>query len=169
MALDLLLNDEMNIKNSTLLNHFPNQCQTLNLCLNSPLERSDEIKFLENKIQFATSQTLLKLQNADDVFKNKLLKSLRLQLIELTPHLLMSEERKSYLIHQTIHVHDIDDLISLVIKINQDQAFLRTNMISSCDVDLILLSESNQGLVLKNVSFSKIAGLLNNPLTLNIS
>ncbi len=85
---------------------------------------------LGQEIEKEMNLALIKIDRTNENFKPQLIKKLRLELIERISSLSMNEERKSYLLHQLSHVHDIHELVSLVRDINQKQLNIRPHFLS---------------------------------------
>lgn len=76
---------------------------------------------LEQDIQKEMNEALITIKRSEDSFRLKMVKHLRLELTEKITDLLMSEERKSYLLHQIANTHEIEELVSLVQEVNKAQ------------------------------------------------
>lgn len=85
---------------------------------------------LEQEIEKEMNQSLLRLKRTEEVFRTKILRSLRSDLMGKIPDLAMNEERKSYFLHQLANCHEAEDLISLLRDINKAQLSQRPSFIA---------------------------------------
>jgi acetylornithine/succinyldiaminopimelate/putrescine aminotransferase/predicted amino acid dehydrogenase len=84
---------------------------------------------LEQEINKEMNQALLRLKRSQ-VDLTGAVKELRKDLLVQIDHLSMSEERKSYFLHQLANVHGLDEMIELVRHINTLQLGLRPKFIA---------------------------------------
>jgi hypothetical protein len=68
------------------------------------------------------NQILYKMQMAEPAFQRKNLMRLKSEIISGMETFKMSEERKSYLLHQLANVHDMDSTMDLIRQIDSLQA-----------------------------------------------
>ena len=163
-----------------------NQAARLHCLLYHKHKMTDLGQEAEKEINLA----ILALKKLDDKFQTRILKTLRLELMEKIDSLSMNKERKSYLLHQLANVLEIEDLASLLREINSNQLnqkpfFLTldnpeddTNIVVSPYIDseklnaiinekqqdLILLSLSQKGVILIKQPFNLIAGAMVEPI-----
>ena len=76
------------------------------------------------------NQALIKVQRSETKIERKILLKLKTEIINKTDELKMSEERRSYLLHQVANVHDMDSLVSLIREINRLQLNQRPKFIA---------------------------------------
>lgn len=85
---------------------------------------------LEQELEKEMNQALIKVKRSDETFRIKIVRSLRSELSEKIPTLAMSEERKSYFLHQIANVHEIEDLVTLIRDINKLQLSQRPSFLA---------------------------------------
>lgn len=85
---------------------------------------------LSQQIEKELNQTLIKIHRSDSTFQRKILIKLKTEILNKTDELRMSDERRSYLLHQIANVHDIDSLVSLIREINRLQLNQRPKFIA---------------------------------------
>lgn len=85
---------------------------------------------LEQELEKEINSALIKIKRTEEVLRTKLIKNLRSDLSEKISTLNMSEERKSYFLHQMNNAHEIEEIIELVREINKKQLSQRPTFIA---------------------------------------
>lgn len=85
---------------------------------------------LAQEIEKEMNQALIKVRRSDAATQRKTLLKLKTEITNKTDELRMSEERRSYLLHQLANAHDIDALVSLIREINRLQLNQRPKFIA---------------------------------------
>lgn len=85
---------------------------------------------LEQEIEKEINLALIKIKRTDETFRNKLVRNLRSELVSKISDLNMSEERKSYFLHQMNNALEIEEILELVRVINKKQLSQRPTFIS---------------------------------------
>lgn len=85
---------------------------------------------LEQETEKEMNQALIKIKRTEEVLRNKLVRNLRSDLASKISELNMSEERKSYFLHQLNNAIEIEELVELVRVINKKQLSQRPTFIS---------------------------------------
>ena len=110
---------------------------------------------LEKEIEKEMNHAILRLKLSQTPFFGKAIHHLRVDLYEKIPKLSMSEERKSYFLHQIANYHDLDDLISLVRDINKKLLTQKpsSGLENSTRIDLLVLAATASGITWRKHSF----------------
>lgn len=85
---------------------------------------------LEQEIEKEMNLALIKIKRSEGALQARLIRNLRVDLVERITQLKMNEERKSYFTHQINNAHDIDELVSLVREVNKKQLQQRPSFIA---------------------------------------
>jgi acetylornithine/succinyldiaminopimelate/putrescine aminotransferase/predicted amino acid dehydrogenase len=85
---------------------------------------------LSQEIEKEMNQALIKVRRSDAAIQRKILLKLKTEITNKTDELRMSEERRSYLLHQLANAHDIDSLVSLIREVNRLQLNQRPKFIA---------------------------------------
>lgn len=85
---------------------------------------------LEQELEKEMNQALIKIKRTEESMRVKLVRSLRSDLADKISGLSMSEERKSYFLHQINNAIEIEEVIELVRVINKKQLSQRPTFIS---------------------------------------
>jgi acetylornithine/succinyldiaminopimelate/putrescine aminotransferase len=85
---------------------------------------------IEQELEKEMNQALIRVKRSQEGFRSKIIRQLRTELCDKIPFLLMTEERKSYFLHQVTQIHEIEELISLVRDINKLQLSQRPSFLA---------------------------------------
>lgn len=85
---------------------------------------------LEQELEKEINSALIKIKRTEETLRVKLIRNLRSDLAEKIATLNMSEERKSYFLHQINNTHEIEEIIELVREINKKQLSQRPTFLS---------------------------------------
>lgn len=85
---------------------------------------------LRQEIEKEMNQALNVFRQMESELQQKMLRRLRLELSSQISNLKMSDERRSYFLHQLNNVHEIEDLLGLVREINSRQLSQRPGFIA---------------------------------------
>jgi acetylornithine/succinyldiaminopimelate/putrescine aminotransferase/predicted amino acid dehydrogenase len=96
----------------------------------SQLHFKHKLTDISQEIEKEMNQALIKVRRSEPALQRKILLKLKTEIINKTDELRMSEERRSYLLHQLANTHDIDSLVSLLREINGLQINQRPKFIS---------------------------------------
>lgn len=113
--------------------------------MHSP-QTQDLIETVEKEMELA----LFKIKLSENQLQRKILIKLKKEITQQIDSWKMTEDRKSYLLHQLVNSQDVENLVELLSSINQKQ--LSEN--SSAELDLIYLAQTSQGIVVTKGSFS---------------
>lgn len=113
--------------------------------MHSP-QTQDLIETVEKEMELA----LFKIKLSENQLQRKILIKLKNEITQQIDSWKMTEDRKSYLLHQLVNSQDVENLVELLSSINQKQ--LSEN--SSAELDLIYLAQTSQGIVVTKGSFS---------------
>lgn len=123
-------------------------------------------------VEQETGVALLKIRLSEAPIQRKILLKLKTEIINKLDSLAMSSDRRQYLLHQLSYVQDINELASLIQLINHKQieqlgvivsgisnAESMIEILEKNQQDLILITQSTQGIILSKQSFSLVAGV----------
>ena len=79
---------------------------------------------LEKTIEDELNQALIEFNKSEGIFQRKILSHIRRDLSQKLEFFQMSQERRSYLLHQVSNTHSMEDLISLISETNKKQLSL---------------------------------------------
>ena len=85
---------------------------------------------ISQQIEKEMNQALIKVQRSESKIERKILLKLKTEIVNKTDELKMTEERRSYFLHQLANVHDMDSLVSLIREINLLQLNQRPKLIA---------------------------------------
>lgn len=85
---------------------------------------------INQEIEKELNQSIIKFRRSEPLLQRKILLRLKSEIANKSEELKMSEERRSYLIHQLSNAHSIDELVELLREINRLQIETRPKFIS---------------------------------------
>lgn len=85
---------------------------------------------LEQKIEKEINQSYMSLRRLDEATLASVIKRLRTELCEKVPNYKLSEESKSFILHQLANVHTLVDMVSLIRTINAKQLSQRPSLLA---------------------------------------
>ena len=125
-------------------------------CYFSGNQNGDQLNNLQQKIENEFNQSILNFNQSEEKIQARILKGVRSELIAKTNELRMPQERRSYLLHQLVNCHSIEELVSLLREVNINQLKM-TDVVA---FDLVYLSGGKQSVTLVTQSFSTAQGTL---------
>lgn len=105
---------------------------------------------MQSHVEKEMEMALFKIKLSEPVLQRKILVKLRNEITHKLPDFLMSEERKSYFLHQLVNAQDVESLVELISEINQ----IQISQNSENDLDLVYLAQTSQGIIITQKTFS---------------
>lgn len=113
--------------------------------------------------------SVLKIKLSEAALARKILNKLKNEITTNLDSVAMTDERRSYVLHQLVNAQDIDELATLLMAVNnlqisQSSVILEatpalTSLVDKYHQDLLFIAQTKQGLCITKQTFSLIAGI----------